>query len=483
MAFWTWLGHLGTGGITPNDNEPPPPPGTVGPTGWTPGDPHGVEVDDGEAPPTTLRLSVPRPSPWSGWPADWATPNWDMGSRLNELVDVAWTCLDLNANVLSAMPVYRTRNGRVIGPTTWMGNPDPTIYTSWHEFAKQLFWDYQLGEAFVLPVARQSDGYPLTFRVVPPWMMHVEMKGGVRRYRLGGISGPDVTDEVLHIRYKSSTDSAHGVGPLEQAGGRMLTAGILAKYVREVVSTGGVPTYTLETEQPLDEDEAQDLLNMWVASRSANLGAPPVLDNNVHLQTHMAMSPKDMAMLEITQFTEARIAVLTGVPPTIVALPSGDSQSYSNVQQVFDFHDRASLKVKATHVMAALSWWGLPPGENAELNRDEYTRPALAERAAAYQTLHAIGAVTAEEVRVMERLPNSIAAGAEAVARSDQSDPQAARNIAEMVQKLYLGVGVVITADEAREIVNQAGGSLPSGFTSAKATNNGRPRSVEEGVT
>jgi hypothetical protein len=313
LSFWTWL--LGTSplGETPNTTEPPPAPGTVGGTGYTPGDPDGVEFD--RSPTFSRSLPLPSPSPWSGWPADWSVPSWDFGSRFNELVDVAWTCLDLNASVLSAMPVYRTRNGRVVEPSSWMGNPDPSIYSSWHEFAKQLFWDYQMGEAFVLPVAQGFDGYPLTFRVVPPWMMHVELAGGMRRYRLGGLSGPDVTGEVLHIRYKSTTDNAHGVGALAQAGGRMLTAGILAKYIREVVTTGGVPDYTLETDQELSPDDAQDLLNQWVASRAANLGAPPILDNNVTLKTHMAMSPKDMAMLEIAEFTEARIAVLLGVPP------------------------------------------------------------------------------------------------------------------------------------------------------------------------
>ena len=35
-----------------------------------------------------------------------------------------------------------------------------------------------------------------------------------------------------------------------------------------------------------------------------------------------------------------------------------------------------------------------------------------------------------------------------------------ARNIVEMIQKVYLGVGVVITADEAREILNKAGANL-----------------------
>jgi HK97 family phage portal protein len=261
-----------------------------------------------------------------------------------------------------------------------------------------------MGEAFVLPVMPGSDGYPLTFRVIPPWMMHVEMKGGIRRYNLGGLSGPDVTGEVLHIRYKSTTDGAHGVGPLESAGGRMLTAGILAKYVREVVSTGGLSSQTLETDQPLSEDEAQDLLNQWVASRAANLGAPPVLDNNVSLKDHQVMSPRDMAMLEIAEFTEARIAVLLGVPPYLVALAqSTDSTPYSNVSQLFDFHDRASLKTKASHVMSALSWWALPRGTSAELNRDEYTRPPFAERMDAWVKAVTAGIVSPDEVRTAER--------------------------------------------------------------------------------
>ena len=39
-----------------------------------------------------------------------------------------------------------------------------------------------------------------------------------------------------------------------------------------------------------------------------------------------------------------------------------------------------------------------------------------------------------------------------------------ARELAEIVQKIYLGVGKVLTADEARKIINDAGGKLPAGF-------------------
>lgn len=384
MGFWSNLFGV------PSDN----------PNG---GDPDGVVIE-GEQ---TFSRALPKvvPSPWAGWPSEWGTPNWDFGSRFNELVDVAWACLDLNSSVLSTMPVYRTRDGQIIDSESWMSNPDPSIYTSWEEFAKQLFWDYQTGEVFVLPTTYRADGLPMFFRVVPPWMWDVKMQGGRRVYRLGGPGGPDLSDEVLHIRYKSTTTDARGQGPLEVAGGRMLTAGVLAKYVRNVVETGGVPDYTLETEEPLTEEEALDLLNLWVSTRAANLGHPPVLDNAVSLKTHMAMSPKDMAMLEVAQFTESRIAVLLGVPPFLAGLPNGgDSMTYSNVSSLFDFHDRASLRPKATHVMRALSNWALPMGESAELNRDEYSRPAFNERAVAWVSLVDAGIVSADEVRRAERL-------------------------------------------------------------------------------
>lgn len=383
MSFWTWL----TGGDPVAEN---------------PGDPDGFEIVGDEV--ENRGFPFIRPSAWDGWPAEWTTPNWDMGSRFNELVDIAWACLDLNARVLASMPVYRTQNAQIISPMTWMENPDPTIYSSWSEFAHQLFWDYQLGEAFILSMTEFASGYPMNFRVIPPWMIEVEIRGGGRTYRLGGPGGQDVTDRILHIRYKSTTDGAHGVGPLEQAGGRMLTAGILAKYVREVVSTGGVALQTLETEQTLTNEDAQDLLNQWVVSRAQNLGHPPVLDSGVKLQDHKAVSPADLAMIEISQFTEGRIVDLLGVPRSFFGLPTGGSLTYTNPDNWFDHHDRTTLRPAAARVMPALSFWALPRGQAAELNRDEYSRPAFSERADALVKLVEARIMTTEEARLSERL-------------------------------------------------------------------------------
>jgi hypothetical protein len=53
--------------------------------------------------------------------------------------------------------------------------------------------------------------------------------------------------------------------------------------------------------------------------------------------------------------------------------------------------------------MAALSGWLLPHGTGIELNRDEYIRPGMFERAQAYSMLIASQVLTPGEVRVAER--------------------------------------------------------------------------------
>src|SRR5215471_6584704 len=286
MAFWSnWF--------TSRPNHA----GTT--TNFHPGNARGVTVEGN--PVEARSFPVVMPSPWDGWPVEWSTPAFNMNSRFNELIDVAWMCLDLNASVLSTMPVYRTRNGDMLDPVTWMTNPDPAIYTSWEEFAKQLFWDYQLGEAFVLPMGIDSTGFPAQFRVIPPWLINIEMRGGSRVYSLGGM---DVTEEILHVRYKSDTACARGVGPLESAGARMITSGVLARYIRDTASTGGVVIQSLETDMNMDREDMLDMQQQWIEARSQRPGAPPVLDNGIKLVDHHQISPKDKTMLEISQFTE-----------------------------------------------------------------------------------------------------------------------------------------------------------------------------------
>jgi HK97 family phage portal protein len=393
--------------IVPNANDPASvPPSTVGPDQLVvPGDPHGVEITGEGSSWIPPRIHA---SAWSGWPADWWPPLWN-GQQAQVLSDTAWMCLDLNSSVLSTMPPYLVGAAPSLS-ADWLTNPDPDVYTCFEEFAKSLFWDYQaVGEVFLLSTARYSTGWPARFHVVPPWTVEVELDAGMRRYRIGDA---DVTGDMLHIRYQGAVDQAHGVGPLEAGGARMTASRVLTRYATTVAST--TPPSILKYAEELGPGKAELLKAQWVAARNSSIGEPAVLEGGISWEP-AAFNPKDMALIELTGFNEARIANLLGVPPFLVGLPSGgDSMTYSNVTSLFDFHWRASLRPKAQAVMSALSGWALPRGTRVELNRDEYVQPGPLERAQTAQILTAIvdpvtgaQALTVAELRAAERLDNS----------------------------------------------------------------------------
>lgn len=430
MAFWSrFRGMLGAPNFddeTPNAN----PPSDVGAnqSGYNPGAPSLVHFEESH------RIAEPlpwlQPSPWSGYPQEWSTPDWTSQIGMHKLVDAAWAAIDLNASVLSTFPVYHLKNGEILPPPPYLFNPDPLVYQSWEEFAKQLFWDYQLGEAFVIPM--RTDGrYPTQFRVVPPWLMNVELRNGSREYHLGN---QDVTGDVLHIRNISNTADARGHGPLEAAGARMVTAGLLERYARKIAETGGTPMYWMEVARGMDEAEAGDLLDRWVESRRRRAGEPALVTGGASLHQATTMSARDLTLLELSQFSEARIAVLCGVPPFLIGLPmaQGESITYSNAGTLFDFHERASLGPKSTHVMKALSGWLLPAGRSVEQNRQKYSEPDMLSRAQAYALYIQNQVLSAEEVRAMERFegrgPTAAAAassltGAEMTQSSGEGTP------------------------------------------------------------
>jgi HK97 family phage portal protein len=394
--------------ITPNPNDPVlAAPGTVGPPTATHGDPHGLVVEGPdtpwEPPPRVLAM------PWSGWPAEWATPVWS--GPLATMTDIAWLCVDQNCQQLAAMPPYLVNAAPTL-TADWLRNPDPDVYGCWSEFAHQLFWDYQVaGEAYVLATSYYATGWPARFHVVAPWLVQSEISpGGLRVHRIGDV---DVSADIRQIRYMSVVGDAHGHGPLEAANARLVAVQMLARYAATMVSGGGIPSSVLQHPEELTPEQATLLQSQWVQARLSTIGEPAVLSGGVTWQATQ-MNPKDMALLELTSWNEIRIAELLGVPPHIAGLPTNDSETYANVSQQTDIWWRRGLRPKAKRVMDDLSDWLLPRGTRVELNRDEFVQPEPLERAQTAQILAGIidpvtgqPAMTVAEIRAMLRLDNS----------------------------------------------------------------------------
>jgi hypothetical protein len=121
-----------------------------------------------------------------------------------------------------------------------------------------------------------------------------------------------------------------------------------------------------------------------------------------------------MALLELAQFTDAKIAVLLGVPPELVGLPgAGQSLTYSTALMARDQHWHTGLQPFASYVMNGLSGWALPRGTYVELNSDRYVQPGPYERAQTYEILNRIvdadgkPVLSVEQIQLAERLINA----------------------------------------------------------------------------
>jgi HK97 family phage portal protein len=247
---------------------------------------------------------------------------------------------------------------------------------------------------------------------MPPWLVNAEIgRDGLRRYTIGKL---DVTAEMLHLRYQSSVDDAHGHGPLEAMGARLVAAETLARYATTIAANGLIPSSILEAPVDTTPDQAATIRDDWVTQRSLNPGLPAVLTGGMKW-TPTQLNPEQMALLDLQKFNEAQIAVALGVQPVQVALPSGgDPMTYSNVNSLFDYHWRSGLRPLAQTVMAGLSEWALPKGTRVELNRDAYVQPGPLERAQTAQILNGIvdpvtgqPVLSVAEIRASERFDNS----------------------------------------------------------------------------
>jgi hypothetical protein len=378
-----------------NGNVQPPPPVGAGPTtseGY--GNDH-VMYPAATTAVTTTEVGQPRVMPWSGWAVEWDTPTWGGGlpggpTEAAGKVSTMFAALDRNSSILSTMPPYLVEGGRVITSPAWMTNPQPEVYTGWIEAMEQLVWSYFQGEAFLWATSRNDDGpfdTPGSVRswvVLNPAWVDVEMRGQLRRFKMGGL---DITDDVLHVRYKSWPGVPRGIGAPAALAYALFGAQALERYQSSLAMRGGVPWGALTFPGNMTAEQASAARDAFVAARMSALGAPAVLSGGVQL-TPFNINPRDMALLELRQFDEARIATLMCCPPTLLALPSGEgSLTYNNATAIYDYHWRAMLRPPAAKLMEAISNWALPPTQRAELNRDEYTRPGFTERVPAYSTL------------------------------------------------------------------------------------------------
>jgi HK97 family phage portal protein len=237
---------------------------------------------------------------------------------------------------------------------------------------------------------------------------------------------------------------------------------------------GVVPSGVLEIPQ-LPADASKDVverLRETFAERYAGTGnaRKPVVLTGGTKWNQITVNPSDAQFLETRQFQIEEVARWFRVPPhEIQHITNNASQGGGRglETQSLMLAQRTLLPwtVRLEQADSAL----LPRGEYLRLNLNGFVRADIKTRHEVYQIRRNIGMSNADELRALEdENPIGSAAGTTYWQPLNMGDAAAVEENAGMtveelalsLQKIYLSVGVVISAEEAREILNREGAGL-----------------------
>lgn len=403
--------------VAPNPN---PPIGTVGPNvpaGY--GDTH--VMYPAASPPIEAQA-------WDGWPVEWAVPS-NLTGTAAAAVSTVFAAIDLNARIIASLPAYTTADGRVEDPQPrWVWNPAPGLYADWADAMKQMIWSYQAaGEIFLWALTRYADDTVAHFVVLNPDGVYVTRgEDGYPQYSYqltsdealaAGVDELSVLrfdrGDICHIPYTRVPGALRGTSPLAAAAGNVVTATAAAKYGQDLTNRGGIPWAVLNAPYELTGDEVDAVRSQWTDAAARRNGAPAITSGGFTLET-LTISPREMALLELLEFNEARIAIILGVQPYQMGLPQGQGLTYQSAIMVYDYHWRSTLRPFTRDIAAAISQWAFNGRRRAlRFNPDQYVRPGIDDRVNTYEKLVAMGVMTADEVRLAEDLegPATTSAG------------------------------------------------------------------------
>ncbi len=220
-----------------------------------------------------------------------------------------------------------------------------------------------------------------------------------------------------------------------------------------------------------------DWNNQWTG-QGGNAGGTPILEDDMEFHQAEGADARSAQYVEARKLSREEAAALWHIDPIWVGIAAA-GMSFSSVVERHKALYQDTLGPWVVMLEQDLTFQALPAFEPEPARRERlYTKLNIAEKlrgsvedlAESVSKLTGRPILTANEGRALiERndLPEGDGLALPLAVRitGDGTSPGlTVKEMAEIIQKLYLGVGVVITVEEARAILRDAGVDLPADF-------------------
>jgi HK97 family phage portal protein len=326
-----------------------------------------------------------------------------------------WRAVNLISGVCAGLPLHayrstddadvRERMPRTSAAARLLADPHPdmTPLEFWETvYAHICLW----GNAYIRMLKNQNG------QIVELWPIHPgrvrvgrESENGTKVYCIDGGETEHTDATILHIP-GFGYDGICGVSPIRFAR-QAIAMGLAAEqYGGALFGNGSLASGILQTEQRLEQNDANRLKRRWreKATGLNNAHDVVVLDSGAKFQ-QLSIPPQDAQFIESRRFQIVEVARLYGIPPHMMMETDKSTSWGSGIEQqaigfnVYDLRrwyqrveQRVTRVIRPANAYAAYTVEGLLRGDSAS-------------RAEFYTKMFRLGAYSTNDIRQKENLP------------------------------------------------------------------------------
>lgn len=335
-----------------------------------------------------------------------------VGATTSLQMAAVWRAVNLLAGTAAALPLKAYKVGtQEPAPATLLANPHPdmTPFELWETvFVHLTLW----GNAYLQKVRNGAGA------VVELWPIHPSRisVGRVRPwdanpsgkiFAVDDNPGVPYTDrEILHIP-GLGYDGVCGVSPIRLAAQGIGFALAAEKYGAKLFSAGSLLSGVLQTEQRLQQPDADRLKANWKSKVSGldNAHEIAVLDSGVKFQP-VTMPNTDAQFIESRRFQISEVARWFGIPPHMLMDTDKSTSWGTGIEQQSIGFVVYTLRPWLARVEQRVTKEATPAGTYAKYKVEGLLRGDSTARANFYNVMRNIGAFSVNDILDLEDMPN-----------------------------------------------------------------------------
>jgi HK97 family phage portal protein len=387
-------------------------------------------------------------------PQSWAGSTVTIESAMRHAAVAA--CVRVLVSTVASLPVDVVR---ATGGVRSSVDPQPDVVRMPSARVRQRGWVAQVvrslltaGNAYGLITATGAGGRePQSVEVIDPssltWRTEV---GELVPYIDGKPHYPWPRGDLFHIAASAFLPPGSPVAqsPVDLARQSIGTGLAAEEFGARFLGDGGHPSAILYADQKLEKPQADEIKASFLNATRGNR-EPAVMGSGLKYE-RIQVDPSDSQFIDLMRFEVEQACRFFGVPPTMVyAAISGQNITYANITHNDLHYLKYSVGIWLADVEDAWSSLLSAPLQ-VKFKVDAMLRMDAKARHELYSLRLKDRTMTIPEVRSLEDEPPL----------DDVAERMGARELSEALQKIYLSVGKVISADEAREILNREGADL-----------------------